>query len=87
MAATATIRVDEKTREKLVELAAKEHTTLGAIVRDALDRYERDKFFAQVREDLIRLRSNPDEWNDYMAEFKSMDGTLADGLEDLPWEP
>jgi hypothetical protein len=87
MAATVTIRVDQQTRNKLVELADKEQTTLGAVVREALDSYERDRFFAQVREDLIRLRSNPEEWNDYMAEFESMDGTLMDGLEDLPWQP
>ena len=87
MAATATIRVDQQTRDKLVELADQEHTTLGAVVREALDSYERDLFFAQAREGLIRLRSNPEEWNDYMAEFESMDGTLLDGLEDLPWQP
>jgi hypothetical protein len=46
----------------------------------------RDRFFAQVRNDLLRLRANPEEWNDYVAEFASMDGTLMDGLEDLPWE-
>ncbi len=87
MAATATIRVDQQTRDKLTELANSEQTTIGAVVREALETYERDRFFAQVREDLLRLRSNPEEWNDYMAEFASMDGTLMDGLEDLPWEP
>jgi hypothetical protein len=85
MAATATIRVDQQTRDLLIELAEKEHTTIGAVVREAVDKYRRDQFFAQVREDLNRLKSNPEEWNDYQVEIASMDDTLLDGLEDLPW--
>jgi hypothetical protein len=86
MAATVTIRVDQETRDRLVELADEEHTTLGAIVREALDNYRRDRFFEQVRQDLNRLKANPEEWNDYQAELASMDDTLMDGLEDLPWQ-
>jgi predicted transcriptional regulator len=85
MAATATIRVDQQTRDALVKLADKEHMSIGAVVREAVDKYRRDQFFAQVREELNRLKANPEEWADYQAELASMDGTLLDGLEDLPW--
>jgi hypothetical protein len=86
MAATVTIRVDQRTHDLLVQLARERHTNVAAVAREALDHYRRDRFFAQVRADLIQLMANPAEWDDYQAEFASMDDTLKDGSDDLPWE-
>jgi hypothetical protein len=86
MAATVAIQVDPQTWDTLKQLSDQQHTSIGAIVREAVETYRRGQLIAQVREDLSRLRADPGEWNDFMAKFASMDEALPDEVEAFPWE-
>lgn len=86
MTATATIRVEQQTRDKLLKLAKQERKPLGEVVKEAVARYERDRFFDELDAAYARLKADPEAWADYQAELALWDSTLMDGLEDYPWE-
>jgi hypothetical protein len=54
-------------------------------VNAVYDIEQRERFFERLRADLERLHADPQAWADYQAEIRSMDGTLADGLVENPW--
>jgi hypothetical protein len=48
---------------------------------------EESSFRAQIELAKLQMREAPPEvWRGYLAEAAIFDGTLADGLEDLPWQ-
>ena len=42
--------------------------------------------FIEVAKRQMR-EAGPEVWAEYMAEFSTMDGSMADGLEEYPWAP
>lgn len=82
--ATTTIKVSKETRDRLNEVAAAEGRTAGSIVEKLLDEY---LWRAKVELAKKQMReASPEEWADYMEEFRVWDNTLMDGLEEDPWE-
>lgn len=81
--ATTTIKVSPEVRDRLNELAAAEGRTAGSMVEKLLEEHLwRHKVEIAGRQ----MRSAPPEvWAEYMAEFATMDGSLADGLEPEDW--
>ena len=79
-----TVRVEEKLAAKLREIAREEHRPVGQVIHDAITRYEREKFWRGVTEDLERLRADPAAWQDYQDEIRLLEGGSMDGLEDEP---
>jgi hypothetical protein len=81
-----TIRVNKKTLETIRELAEKAETTMTAIVEAAVQEYRTAEFWKEVNAGYAALRANPEAWADYQEEIRAWECTLADGLEDFPYE-
>ncbi|MBM3670317.1 MAG: toxin-antitoxin system protein [Actinobacteria bacterium] len=74
-----TIKLDSSVRDRLNEVAAAKGVTAGSLVEKLLDEY-----LWQQRIELVKqqMRNSPQEvWDEYWAEFHSMDASMADGLE------
>jgi len=81
------IRVSHDTHERLRHLAEEQDRPMSSIADEAVRVYEREQRWRAAEAAMARLRADPDAWSDYMDESAAWDGTLTDGLEDLPYEP
>jgi predicted transcriptional regulator len=75
---TTTIRVDDETHARLVELSAASDATLMDTVRAATDALERQRFADRVTRQFDVLRADPDAWADYLAEGETT--SVSDGI-------
>ena len=83
--ATTTVKVTPEVRDRLNEIAAAQGASAGSVIEKLLEEHI---WRQQVELAKKQMREAPPEvWNEYLAEFASLDGSTADGLEDLPWEP
>jgi len=77
-----TIKVSAPLRDRLNAQASAEGRTAGSMVERLLDAYLWRREIELAKE---RMRAAPNEvWDDYMAEFRTMDGSLADLTGDHP---
>jgi len=83
--ASTTIRISDGTYEALQRLAQARDETMGRIVAEAVDRYERDEALASLNAAYARLAADPVAAADWQAEVNALDATLLDGLADDPW--
>lgn len=81
---TTTIRVEDELHAKLRDISRSEHRTMGDILKDAVSRYERDRFWDDVEVSVDRLRADPVAWQEYQAEIRQLEGGSMDGLEREP---
>jgi predicted DNA-binding protein len=81
--ASTTVRVSAETHESLRKLAAATGEPLQRVLERAVESYRREQFFAEFNAAFERLRSDPVAWEDHLAEQAELEGTLADGLDDL----
>src|SRR4051794_27595021 len=79
--ATAVVRVEERTHSKLRELSEQEHRSIGQIVTDLVDDYQKRRFWQQVNESVDSLRADPAAWEAYQIEIAELEGGSSDGLE------
>ena len=77
---TAMVKISPQTHAKLQEIARADDRPMGEVVRDLVDRYERERFWRGVQEDLDRLRADPEAWQDYLGEIAEWDQLSSDGL-------
>jgi predicted transcriptional regulator len=80
---STTVRVSGHTHEILRELAAATGEPLQQVLEDAVERYRRERFFADLQAAYARLAADEGSWEDELAERAELDGTLADGLGEL----
>jgi hypothetical protein len=80
------IRVSKTTHDKLREMAARSKTSIGVIVDQAVEEFQRKRFWEEYTEGYSKLASQREAWRDYQAEAGIWETTLADGLEDRPDE-
>ena len=78
--ASTTVRVTERTHAVLRELAKATGEPLQQVLEEAVERYRRDRFFADLNAAYERLATDPAAWRDELDERAELDGTLADGL-------
>ncbi len=78
----ATVRVESKVHATLRALAAAEQRSISQVIEEALDRYQKEKFWQAMHEGFARLRANPAAWDEYRAEAALWDSASGDGLED-----
>ena len=74
-----TIKVDSSVRDLLNEAAASQGLTAGSMVEKLVR-----EFYWRQEVELAKqqMRNSPQEvWDEYWAEFHSMDASMADGLE------
>jgi predicted transcriptional regulator len=81
--ASTTVRVTEHTHELLRELAAATGEPLQRVLEEAVERYRRERFFADLHAAYARLAGDRAAWAAVLDERAELDGTLGDGLRDL----
>jgi len=81
MSATTTIRVSERTRATLHDLARAEGAPMAEVAARAIEAYRRARFVDAINAGYAALQADPEAWADYQAELAVWDVTLADGLE------
>lgn len=78
----ATVRVEPSLHERLRALSTAEQRPISQVIEVAIDRYEKDKFWAAMYEDFARLQADPVAWREYQDEAAIWDSASGDGLED-----
>lgn len=79
---TTTIRIDERTREKVRILACEMGVSMQEVVAQAVEAYRRQQFLKAANEAYAALRADPEAWKELLAERAEWDATLMDDLED-----
>jgi hypothetical protein len=79
--AAPTVRITEASHHVLKELAEQTGQTMMEVLHKALDTYRRKLFFEKLNAGYAELRADPQRWAEHLAERKSWDATLMDGLD------
>jgi hypothetical protein len=77
MGTTTTIRVDRAVHERLLRIGRESGQQLVDVLSDATEALERAHFAKKVLIEMDSLRSDPESWNAYVADF---DLAASDGL-------
>jgi len=77
---STTIRVTERTRDRLAALANVTGRPVNAVVEDALDALERRNFFLALNERYGDLRRDAEAWADIEAGRALESTALSDGM-------
>ena len=72
-AETTTVRVRRTDSERLQSLAGHRESSVIDVVHAAIDALERQEFLRGLNEDYQRLRSDPEQWDRYLAERREWD--------------
>ncbi len=81
--ASTTVRISAETHELLPKLAAATGEPMQRVLERAVENYRREQFYAEFNAAFARLRADPVAWEEELAERALLEGTLADGLDDL----
>ena len=82
--AKATIRISDKAREVVRDLAVQQGQSMQAVLDDAVEAYRRQAFLEKANACYARLgadRHESQDARDEMAEWEQ--ATISDGLEDI----
>ena len=79
---STTIRVSEKTRTTLHELARDVGLPMAEVVEQAIEQYRRQHILDAANAAYAALRADPAAWAEVQAERTVWDATLADGLKE-----
>ena len=75
------IRITPRSKATLRALAKQEGRPMQAVLDEAIEHYQRDKFLDEVNAAYANLRRNPKAWKQEQDERALWDKTLADGRE------
>ena len=75
------IRISPRSKAVLRTLAKQEGKPMQAVLDDAIEHYQRDKFLDEVNASFAILKNDPKAWKEELAERALWDKTLDDGLE------
>ncbi len=78
----ATVRVEPKLHATLPALADSERRSIGQVIEEAVDRYQRENFWKAMHDGFTRLRADPVAWREYQDEATLWESVSGDGLED-----
>ena len=70
---TTTVRVRRSDSERLQSLAKSHRTVVIDVVHAAIDALERQEFLRGLDGEYQRLRSDPERWEQYLAERREWD--------------
>ena len=76
------VRISPHTKAILRTLAKTEGKPMQAILDEAVERYQREKFLDSVNAAFAALKSDPKAWKQELAERAIWDQTLSDGMDD-----
>ncbi len=81
------VKVSASTHAKLRDLSDHQHRPMGEIVTELVDRYEDELFWAEAKQQITRLKSDPVAWKDYLDEMAEWDAMPNDILDrEAPYE-
>jgi hypothetical protein len=78
------VKVKPHTHAKLLAFSKEDERPMSEIVEQLVDRFEKERFWAGVNEDLARLKADPVAWQGYldeMAEWDNMPNEVLDAEE------
>jgi len=75
------IRISPRSKAALSEIARREGKPMQAILDEAIEHYQREKFLDEVNAAYARLRTNPRAWKEELTERQTWDRALRDGIE------
>ena len=75
---STTIRVDERTRDRLSAISERQGRPMTAVVDDAVDALERRLFFEQYNGRYGELRADAEAWADVEDERSAESGAMSD---------
>jgi predicted transcriptional regulator len=82
-----TIRINERTREVLRDLARIRHESMQAVLEMAVEEYRRKRFLEDLNAAYAEQRKDCAAWKELESERAVWDSTLGDGLEeDEVWD-
>ena len=73
-----TVRISRDTHGKLRQLAKADHTTMQAVLAQAIEDYRRKCYLEAANASYRALRKRPRDWAIERTERKVWEGTLAD---------
>jgi predicted transcriptional regulator len=73
-----TVRISPESRERLREMADREHVPMQTVLDRAIEAYRRNRFLDAVNRQFDSLKANPEAWKDEQNERALWDNTLAD---------
>ena len=76
--ATTTIRVDEETHARLLDMSREAGDSLVHTVKQAADALSRQRFAQRVSAQLDELRTDEKSWREYLDDADATD--VADGI-------
>jgi predicted DNA-binding protein len=76
------IRISPRSKAVLRSLAKQQGKPMQAVLDEAIEYYQRDKFLDEVNSAYAALRNDPKAWKAEQAERALWDKTIADGLTD-----
>jgi len=82
--AVSAVRIPSNTHLKLQEISKQEGRSMGEIVSDLVEKYERERFWEEANASMERLRADPVAWKDYKDEIALLEGGSMDGLKNEP---
>lgn len=82
--AATTIKVRPQTHARLQEMAREENQTIGEVISTLVDRYDKERFWDGVSEDLAKLKADKKAYNQYRNEFAEWDNQTTQSLSEEP---
>jgi predicted transcriptional regulator len=76
---STTIRVRSQTHKTLARLAKENHSSMQAVLNEALEAYRREVFLRRTNRAYAELRNDAAAWARYEKELEAWDGALEDG--------
>ncbi len=80
---STTIRIDAVTLELLKQLEEQTGDSKRNILKQALNKFQRDKIIDDLNAYYEKLREDPELWKEELSEREILESASHDGLEDL----
>jgi hypothetical protein len=79
--ATLTVRITKTSHDTLKQLADRSGRPMQDLLDEAVEELRRKQFFEELNAAYARLKSDPKQWKEELAERAAWEATLRDGLE------
>lgn len=83
---TTTVRIRNNDHASLRAWAEEDDLSLTDEIAAIIEEKRRERFFDEADRAYARLKEDPEAWENLQEEYRSLEGTLMDGLEEWPWE-
>lgn len=82
--AATTVKVIPETHARLQEIAREDNQTIGEVITTLVEKYDKERFWDGVAEDLARFRADKDAYQRYRDEFAEWENQSTRSLAEEP---